>query len=188
MTKGKPLAILIAASTLAGGQAAAPREQTTVIDTREAMVAGINPAAVEIWDVMNAARAEGGELDRGVMDDDRWARLRESAQMLETWSRMMATADSIRAAGPNLVEDRVPRGAASREEIQAMIDRDPQGFRAEANDLAERAARLVAAARARDASAAGHRAVEIAAPCQGCHTRYWFKRGAAELSESRPRA
>jgi hypothetical protein len=145
------------------------------IDTRHAMVAGINAAAVAIWDITNAASGDDGELDPTRMDDEAWARLREHAETLEIWSHQMATADVITAAGPDLVDGQVPEGAASREEIQAMIDRDPAGFRAQSADLAERARLLMQAARDRDPVAAGHRAAEIDAPCQSCHTRYWYK-------------
>ena len=158
-----------------------------MIDTREAMVAGVNPAAVAIWDITNEAMDEDGELDPARMDDEAWARLREAAQMLEAYSRAMAEAEVIRAAGPDLVGSEVPEGVASRAEIQAMIDADPEGFRAEARDLAERARLLVEAARARDVAAAGHRAAEIDVPCQGCHTRYWYKQETQEIDEGRPR-
>jgi cytochrome c556 len=122
------------------------------------------------------------------MDDDAWRRLREAAQKLEASSRQMADAGVIRAGGPNLVDGEVPEGAASRAEIQAMIDADPDGFRAEARDLAERARLLVDATRARDVAAAGHRAAEIDAPCQSCHTRYWYKQDPQAPEEGRPSA
>jgi len=184
----KTLTILAAFGALASCQTAVPPTRDQVIDTRVAMVAGVNPAAVAIWDITNEAMDEDGELDPARMNDEAWARLREHAEMLEVWSRKMADAVVIRAAGPDLVGGEVPEGVASRAEIQAMIDADPEGFRAEARDQAERARLLVEAVRARDVAAAGHRAAEIDVPCQGCHTRYWYKQETPEIDDRRPRA
>jgi hypothetical protein len=183
------LVILAAYGALASYLAAAePSSRHTAIDTREAMVSGINSAAVAIWDISSEARGEEGELDPSRMTDDSWSQLRDEAQALESWARMMAEADTIHAAGPDLASREVPAGVASRAEIQAMIDANPEVFRASARDLAERANLLVAAAGARDAVAAGHRAAEIDVPCQGCHTRYWYKQDKPQVEEQRPRA
>jgi cytochrome c556 len=182
------LAILAALGGLASCHTAEPLVRQSAIDTREAMIAGVNPAATAISDIANAATGEGGELDARRLGDDEWARLRENAEMLAFWSEAMANAGVIRASGPNLVGGEVPEGAASRAEIQAMIDRDPEGFRAEARDLADRARLIVEAVRARDAAAVGHRAAEIDAPCQSCHTRYWYKQDTPVPREARPNA
>jgi hypothetical protein len=181
-------ALLTVLGALASCQTAQPPAHASLVDTREAMVARVNPAVAVIWDITNEALGEGGELDPALMDDAAWTRLREAAQKLEAASRTMADADVIRAGGPNLVDGKVPEGAASRAEIQAMIDADPAGFRAEARDLAERARLLVDAARGRDGAAAGHRAAEINEPCQSCHTRYWYKQDSPQPGEGRPSA
>ena len=181
------LLISTAIAALAACQTtAAP--QRHIVETREARVDGINPAAIAIWEVMNGAAAEGGELDLTRMEDDDWAQLRESARMLEDYSRMLAGADGYVAGGPNLVGSEIPEGVATRAEIQAMIDSDPEGFRAVSRDLAERSRLLLVAAQKRD-PAAGHRAAEIDRPCQSCHNRYWYKqdrRGAPEWVTIRP--
>lgn len=180
------LSILVAFTALAACQTASPSAQQATIDTREAMVAGINSAAVAIWDIAHEAQGEEGELDPARMTDDAWLRLVDEALALQAWSRAMAEADVIHAAGPDLAGREVPEGVASRAEIQAMIDANPAGFRAQARDLAERAGRLAAAARSRDFAAAGHRAAEIDVPCQGCHTRYWYKQETQEVRDTRP--
>ena len=179
---------IVPLAALAACQPAEPPAQRSVIDTREAMVAGINSAAVAIWEIANDAQGESGELDSARMSEDDWLQLRDEAQALERWSRMMADADVIHAAGPDTASREVPAGVASRAEIQAMIDADPALFREKARDLAERARLLADAARARDPAAAGHRAAEIDVPCQGCHTRYWYKQDSQQVEEPRPRA
>jgi hypothetical protein len=172
-------------AALAACQPAEPAARQSVIDSREAMVAGINAAAVAIWDIAQDAQGESGELDPAQMSDEDWLRLADEARSLEEWARLMAEADAIHAAGPDLTHGPVP-GVASRAEIQAMIDADPELFREKARDLKERAGLLAEAARTRDAAAAGHRAAEIDVPCQGCHSRYWYKQESQRIEERRP--
>jgi hypothetical protein len=154
--------------------AAAAFANGTALHTRQAMVDGVNPAALAIWDVTNAAMNDEGGLDPALIDAEAWGKVEDAARMLETYGKRMAEADLIVAGGPDLVSGEVPPGVASREQIQAMIDADPDGFRAVSNDMAEQAAALAAAARARDAVAAGDLAFGIDGTCQACHTRYWF--------------
>jgi len=183
----RTLAIVASAGSLAACLSSTELQaQLGVIETRETMVAGINSAAVAIWDIYHEAQDEDGELDPVRMTDDKWEQLRDEAKELQTWSGMMAEADVIHASGPDVPSGQVPEGAASRAEIQAMIDANPDLFREKARDLSERAGLLLAAARARDAAAAGHRAAEIDVPCQGCHTRYWYKQGSQQVQDRRP--
>ena len=187
MRTWQTLAIVASAGTLAACLSSNElRAQLGVIETRETMVAGINSAAVAIWDIAHEAQGEDGELDPVRMTDDKWEQLRDEAKELQTWSQMMAEADVIHATGPNVAGNQVPEGVASRAEMQAMIDANPDLFREKARDLNERAGLLLAAARARDAAAAGHRAAEIDVPCQGCHTRYWYKQGSPQVEDRRP--
>ena len=180
------LALVASAGTLASCLTSTElNAQLGVIETRDAMVQGINSAAVAIWDITQAAPAEDGELDPAYMTGERWEQLRDEARELQAWSQMMAEADVIHASGPNVTGE-PPPGVASRAEVQAMIDANPDLFRASARDLSERASLLVAAAQARDPVAAGHRAAEIDVPCQGCHTRYWYKQGSQQVEDRRP--
>ena len=146
------------------------------LDVRQAMSDGVNPAALAIWDVSNAAMDDDGALDPALLTPRDWATIEEAAQVLEAHSRRMAEAAVIVAGGPELVAGELPPGVASKEEIQAMIDADPDGFRAVAGDMADQAAALLAAARNRDAGAAGDLAFGIDGACQSCHVRYWYPR------------
>jgi cytochrome c556 len=149
-------------------------QEGTTLHTRQAMVDGVNPAALAIWDVTNAAMDDEGGLDPALIDAEAWGRIEDAARMLETYGKRMAEAKVIVAGGPDLVSGEVPAGVASKEQIQAMIDADPAGFRAVSADMAEQAAALAAAARAREPAATGDLAFGIDGACQSCHTRYWF--------------
>jgi hypothetical protein len=54
---------MFAFGALASCQNVEPPAQGSVIDTREAMVSGINSAAVAIWDIAHEAQGESDELD-----------------------------------------------------------------------------------------------------------------------------
>lgn len=154
--------------------AAAFAQAGETVQTRQAMIDGVNPAAIAIWDVTNAAVNDEGGLDPALIDADGWSRIAEAAQMLEVYGKRMAEAQAIVAGGPDLVSGEVPPGVATKEQIQAMIDADPAGFRAVSADMAQQGAALAAAARSRDAAATGDLASGIDGACQSCHTRYWY--------------
>jgi hypothetical protein len=168
----RPTALLAAALGLFAAAALANGDGT--LHTREAMVDGVNPAALAIWEVTNAAMDDEGGLDPALIDAKAWGQIEDAARMLETYGRRMAEAQTIVAGGPDLVSGEVPPGVASKAQIQAMIDADPDGFRAVSADMAAQAASLVAAARARDAVVTSDLASGIDGACQACHTRYWF--------------
>ncbi len=164
----------LAAGAFAIFAAAALANGGEPLQTRQAMIDGVNPAALAIWEVTNAAMDDDGGLDPALLDAEAWSRLEEAARMLEDYGRRMAEAEVIVAGGPDLVSGEVPPGVATREQIQAMIDSDPDGFRAVSADMAAQAAALGEAARARDTATTGDLAFGIDGACQACHTRYWF--------------
>lgn len=165
----------IAIAALAIGAAAIAAEpQGTAVDVRSNMVEGVNPAALAIWDVGNAAMDESGGLDPAQMDAAAWAKVREAAQSLGTYAHRLAAAKVIRASGPDLVDGKVPEGVSSREQIQAMIDANPAGFRASAAAMEEQSKALAAAADKHDLKATGELIGSFDQACQGCHQTYWY--------------
>ena len=148
--------------------------QDEVLDVRAAMVEGINPPALAIWDIGNNAMNDEGGLDPALIDDAAWTRLEQAAQTLATHSRRMADAQVLRAAGPDLVDGKVPEGVASREEIQAMIDANPAGFRALSAEMGRQAQAIAEAASAHDLERTGELVFGIETVCQACHQAYWY--------------
>ena len=168
------IALAIATTALASFTATAVAQSAPALEVRKEMIDAVNPAALAIWDVTNAATDDEGALDPAKLTDEHWARLKESAQMLEIHGQRMAEADVIVAGGPDLVGGELPPGVASREEIQGKIDADPDSFRLIAADMAKQARALVAAIDARDAAKTGEIAFGIDGACQACHAQYWF--------------
>jgi cytochrome c556 len=148
--------------------------QVDEIDIRQAMIEGVNPAALAIWDVGNNATDDEGNPDPSKLDPAALARLREGAQMLETDSKFLAVAEHLRASGPDLVGGRVPEGVASREQIQAAIDADPAGFRAYSRAMGGQAEMIRAAIEGGDRNAVADRVRSFDGACQACHENYWY--------------
>jgi hypothetical protein len=165
----------IAIAALAIGAAAVADEpDNSAVDVRANMVEGVNPAALAIWDVGNAAMDESGGLDPAQMDAAAWAKVAEASQSLGTYAHRLAAAEVIRASGPDLIDGKAPEGVSSREQIQAMIDANPAGFRAAAAGMEEQAKALAAAAAKQDLKATGELIGSFDQACQGCHENYWY--------------
>ena len=163
-----PLALGIA---LASCQTSPQTETARTVDTHEAMVRWINPAALAIWDVGNNAMGDEGGLDPARMDEAAWTKLQQAAELLEVHSRHMADAHTLHVGAHN---DAI-EGFATRSEIQAMIEADPDGFRALSRETADHARELAAAARARDVEQTAGLTEALSERCQDCHSRYWEK-------------
>lgn len=144
------------------------------VNVRTEMVEGVNPAALAIWDVGNAAINEKGEPDGSDLDAETLARLKDAARTLADYARRMATAETNAAAGPDLVGGAVPEGVASREQIQAAIDADPDGFRTFAAAMGEQAEAIAAAVDSGDKQAVAEVLLGFDGACQSCHERYWY--------------
>jgi hypothetical protein len=168
------LASLAVAAAVLACRTIAAEPEGLAVDVRSNMVEGVNPAALAIWDVGNNAMEEDGSLDPAQMDAAAWAKLQEAAQSLATYAHRLATASVIRASGPDLVGGKVPEGVASREQIQAMIDASPAGFRAAAGTMEEQANALASAARERNLEKAGQLIGGFDQTCQACHQNYWY--------------
>jgi cytochrome c556 len=170
----KALIAALAAPALLFAAAAAADGNATAVNVRTAMVEGVNPAALAIWDVGNNATDDDGEPDGSRLDADKLAGLREAAQMLARYSVKLAEADTIQASGPDLVGGKLPDGVASREQIQAAIDADPAGFRALAVAMGEQGDAIGAAVDSGDKQAVAELLVSFDGACQSCHERYWY--------------
>jgi len=167
----RPLATLLLTGVALTACQTSPPPPTGTVDTHEAMVRWVNPAALAIWDVSNSALGETGGLDPALMDDEAWSKLQDAAQLLELHSRHMAEAQVLRVGAHNDALE----GFATRAEIQAMIDADPDGFRRLSQDMAEHARELTAAAMARNVQQSGGLTESLSERCQACHSRYWEK-------------
>ena len=171
------LSAAVAFGALAVFAAEAIAQPAAPLDVRSTMQERVNPAMLAIWDVGNNALNDDGGIDPKLMDDAKWARIAEAAGQLSTASKDIAAAQGFIAAAPGNTE--VGEGEITMAAVQQHLDGDPAGLRQMAAALADHADHIAAAARARDARAAGDLIGETDGVCETCHTRYWYLQDAA---------
>lgn len=152
--------------------AAAALAQPAALDIRAAMQQRVNPATLAIWDVSNNALDDEGAIDPGLMDDAKWAQIADAAGQLSAAGKDIAAAEAFIATAPG--NTAVAEGEIAMEAVQKHIDADPAGLKQMAAGLADHADRIAAAARAKDAKAAGDLISEMDGVCESCHARYWY--------------
>lgn len=117
---------------------------------------------------------DDGNLDSSLLTDEQWATMKASAEVLRDTSRAFAVAETIRVAedGEELFNE--GQGFIASEDVQAIIDAEPDGFKAMMTYLADEAERTLDAIEARDAEALSLSSDNLYAACKTCHTVYWY--------------
>ena len=173
-------AILVAACTHGGAEIEAPVAAEPVAATPElptlyyAMTDMYQPEFQGVADTAFWAYDDDGNLDSSLLTDEQWATMKASAEVLRDTSRAFAAAETIRVAedGEELFNE--GQGFIASEDVQAIIDAEPEGFRAMMTYLADEAERTLEAIDARDAEALSLSSDNLYAACKTCHTVYWY--------------
>jgi len=142
------------------------------VDVRAAMQNGVNPATLAIWDVGNNAMNDDGGIDPAKMDEAKWTRLADAAGQLSAAAKGLGAGTTFIASNPDNAE--VAEGEIAMAQVQAHLDANPDGFAEMARALAAHADKIAAAAKAKDAPAAGALVSQIDQVCESCHTAYWY--------------
>lgn len=153
-----------------------PGEMGDTLYIKSHMQGPVNDATNALWEIGNNAMDDEGGIDPAQMDDAKWEQIARSADLLEVSAEKMADTPIIRAALPGHERDEEP-GAYSMVDVQAYYDADPEAFRLMAEQLADHAAKISAAAKARNAREAGLLIGGIDQVCESCHARYWYPEG-----------
>jgi hypothetical protein len=164
-----------------------PEEQPAAasdLTLNEVMTREIDVAADEVWAIGNAAINDEAEIDPAKMTEADWANLATSSAALQKAALDLANLDPIMVVRPGekIVDEGVPGGDTAAE-VQANVDRNPQGFRDMANSLAGHMAELTRAAQSRDAAKAGPLINQLDAVCESCHLDYWYPSQKALVEE-----
>jgi hypothetical protein len=163
---------IAASAAMLFGSACATEPVMVTTNVRDVMQQGINAATLVVWDVGNNAMSDDGGIDPALMTEDSWTRLEDAARLMVENADQMANAEAI-YAGTASEADSAP-GTVTMADVQGFIDADPEGFRAAASLLSDHAAQIGAAARARDAQAAGDLVAQLDQVCEVCHSQYWY--------------
>lgn len=135
----------------------------------------IDKHADEVWDVTNSAVGDKGGIDASKMTDEMWKKLAQDATAVQEGATQIASMDPIVVIKPGekIADAGVP-GGHSAAEVQAEIDKNPQGLRDHAENLAATMSDLAKAAAAHDAAKAGPIIDGLDGVCESCHLDYWY--------------
>jgi len=135
----------------------------------------IDKHADEVWDVTNPAVGDLGGIDGSKMTDEMWTKLAQDATAVQEGAQQIAQMDKIVVIKPGeTIADAGVPGGHSAAEVQVQIDKNPQGLRDHAANLAADMRDLAAAANARDAAKAGPIIEGLDGVCEACHLDYWY--------------
>lgn len=141
----------------------------------EVMKDEIDKNADEVWDITNPAIDPNAGIDPTKMTDAMWTQLAQRATAVQEAANQIAAMDPIVVIKPGqtIADSGVP-GGHSAEEVQAGIDKNPQGLRDHAANLAADMSDLAKAATAHDAKKVGPIIDGLDGVCEGCHLDYWY--------------
>lgn len=165
------LGLALAACATASASDEASDEATYFV--REGMVTGINPPILAIWDLQVEVMDDFGSFDPALMDDAKWAALVDAARQLNAESQLMATAEHYSVVNPASTLPS-PAEGIDLAAIETRIQANPEVYRAMAQDSAEHARQILAAAEARDAATLSQLVNDAQPACQACHEVYWY--------------
>lgn len=175
-----PLAFALPLSALAlsacsGSEQADEPAKPPQMTLNEVMRNEIDLRADAVWEIGNAAIDDQAGLDPAKMTNAKWNELAQHATSLQQGAIHLATLNPIIVVkqGERIADEGVPYGD-SAVDVQAGIDRNPQGLRDMANGLASHMAELAIAARAHDGVKAGALISQIDGVCEDCHLSYWY--------------
>jgi len=153
-----------------------PEQQAQSAPTfHDVMKDEVDKHADEVWEVTNPAVGDKGGIDPTKMTDAMWRQLAEDATAVQEGAQQIAQMDKITVIRPGeTIADAGVPGGHSAAEVQAEIDKNPQGLRDHAAGLAATMGDLVKAANARDAAKAGPIIDSLDGVCEGCHLDYWY--------------
>ena len=157
---------------MTSGTAAAEATQTSTVYL--AMTSIYQPHFQGVADTAFYAYNDDGELDASLLTDEQWATMKASAQVLRDTSLHFAAEDTIRVAEPGEQLFNEGKGFIESKAVQAVIDTDPDGFRAMMSVMANEATGAMEAIEARDAEALSVSSDRLYAACKSCHVMYWY--------------
>ena len=128
-----------------------------------------------VWDIGNQALDDQGNPDASKLAAADWTRIIDAATKVRQASQTLARADHVQAAAPGMkIEGEGNSGALGAKQVQALIDKDPAGFRAMSQALAGSMEQIGAAAKAKDAAKLFEVSGALDQVCESCHMKFWY--------------
>jgi hypothetical protein len=171
--------VLLVASCAAPEPPASPFRPTASV--RDVMHAMIEPQAYVIWNsVAEIIDINGTEL-RVPETEEEWDVVRHGAVALrEATNLLLIEGRPVAYPGETSV---APGIELEPEQIQALIDADPQGWIDSVHGLYDAVEPIFAAIDAQDGAAITEAGTQLDVVCENCHVKYWYPEEMPEALE-----
>lgn len=139
-----------------------------------AMTDIFQPEFQGVADTAFYAYNDDGDLDGSLLTEEQWASMTASAKALKDTALQFTEEANIRVALPGEELFNEGKGFIAVEDVQALIDENPDGFKAMMAYLAQEADGALTALETRDAAALSESSDKLYAACKSCHTVFWY--------------
>ena len=175
-------AVLLASviATAAGcGRAPEPAQPATpappfvpTATIKDLMLSIIDPSADVVWLSVTTVQNATGTVETRPQNDEDWERVKHGAfQLVEAANLLMIPGRRVAPPGDKSV---APGVELEPEEMQVMIDKDPDGWNMRATALHTAALQTLEAVKSHDADKVFELGEQIEHACEGCHRAYWY--------------
>ena len=147
------------------------------------MLSVIDPAADNVWEAVATIVTHDGIEERRPRTDEEWEALRHEAVRLVESTNLLLMRDR-EVARPGFRSEN-PGIELEPEQIQALIDEDPQTWNRMVTDLYRVSTSMLEAVEDRDADRLFDEGGPLDVTCERCHQRYWYPRNPNNLSTTR---
>ena len=147
------------------------------------MLSVIDPAADNIWEAVATIVTHDGIEERRPNTDEEWEALRHEAVRLVESTNLLLMHDR-EVARPGFRSEN-PGIELEPDQIQALIDEDPQTWDWLVTDLYRVSTSMLEAVEDRDADRLFDEGGPLDVTCERCHQRYWYPRNPNSLSTTR---
>ncbi len=165
----------LAGATCGGGEPPAPASQPEyrpVATVRDIMRGVLDPSSAAIWESVTTTVTSAGMDERAPKTDEEWDMLRLRAlELIEAGNMLQVPGRMIARPGETTLAPGIELGP---EEIQALVDKDPAGWRMRARALHDAVMPTLEAINAKDARKLEEAGEHIDTACEDCHVQYWY--------------
>jgi cytochrome c556 len=127
-----------------------------------------------IWDVGNQAQDDKGDPDPSKLKPADWGRIIAASKQVSAAARSLAQNEHLVVApAGQKIEGEGPSSFGAKQ-VQAVIDANPQTFRAFAQALSISMDQILAAAQTKDATKLLDSSGTLDKVCEDCHLQFWY--------------
>ena len=165
-------AIVVTACSTGPPDSSPPAGFRPTASVQDLMLSIVDPAADTIWESVATIVTHEGIEERRPRTEEDWEALRhEAVRLVETSNLLLMDGRDIARPG---FRSEHPGIELEPEEIQALIDDDPESWKRLVGDFYRAAATMLSAVENRDADRLFDEGGPLNETCERCHQHYWY--------------